>query len=346
VRYPFLTSLLLATAVCASAFNTPAAARIVAIADVHGGFEPFVSILTTAGLIDAQRRWSGGSTVFVQTGDVTDRGAGVRDALDLLMALEKAAPAAGGKVHVLLGNHEVMNLLGDTRDVSAEALNSFGGEAAYRAAFARDGKYGKWLRTKPILQVIDGTVFMHAGINLEFTQEALDELNQRVRREIAEWDQGRRWLEQQNLVKPSSTFQEVLLAARAEIDRVNAIMADKKHLPPETRRGAMLVLPVANIGASGLLHGDGPMWFRGFATWPDEQGEARMAALLKHHQVSRFVTGHSPQASGRINERFGGALFLIDTGMLNGRFYPAGRPSALEITGGTAKPVYLAEGRY
>ena len=62
---------LLAAAATASAWNRPAQSRIVAVADVHGGFEPFVSILTTAGLIDSQRRWSGGNAIFVQTGDIT-----------------------------------------------------------------------------------------------------------------------------------------------------------------------------------------------------------------------------------------------------------------------------------
>ena len=70
---------------------TAAAARIVAIGDIHGSFDNFVAILTKAGLIDANRRWTGGKTVFVHTGDTTDRGPGVKEALDLLMALEKQA---------------------------------------------------------------------------------------------------------------------------------------------------------------------------------------------------------------------------------------------------------------
>lgn len=314
------------------------------MADVHGGLQPFVSILTAAGLIDAQQRWSGGTAVLVQTGDVTDRGAGVYEVLDLLMSLEKQAAAAGGRVHVLLGNHEIMNMVGETRDVSPDILAN-GGDAAYRTAFGREGKYGRWLRTKPILVNLDGTVFMHAGINLDFSTESLDDLNRRARREMTEWDDGRLWLVQQNLVKPSAAFQEVTLAARKEIDRVNAIMDEKKHLSPEVRRGAAVVLPVANIGASSLFNGNGPLWFRGFATWPDDEGAVKMRSLLTQHRVKRFVTGHNPQRSGMINERFGGSLFLIDTGMLNGRFFPAGRPSALEISGTATKPIYIPEAR-
>src|SRR5687768_13000655 len=83
--------------------------RIVAVGDVHGAADSFVAILQTAGLVDANRNWVGGRSVLVQTGDVTDRGAGTKAALDLLMSLEKQASKSGGRVHYLLGNHEVMN---------------------------------------------------------------------------------------------------------------------------------------------------------------------------------------------------------------------------------------------
>ena len=312
--------------------------RVVAIADVHGAYEPFLSILTAAGLIDGNRRWAGGRAVLVQTGDVTDRGAGVREALDLLMALEQQAEDAGGRVHALLGNHEVMNMLGDTRDVSGEALKSFGGETAYRAAFAREGRYGRWLRRRPVILNLDGTVFMHAGIDLNYSTDSIDELNRRARRQIEEFDDGRRWLEDQGLVPPSAPLLAVVQAARAEIERFNAT-GDRPMLD-KARAGARRVLPVANIGASSLLHGEGPLWFRGLATWPDAEGAVRMEALLKHHRVKRFVTGHTVQTGGRISERFNGTLFLIDTGMLNGRFFPAGRPSALEITPAGVKEIY------
>ena len=341
MRRILITLVLAVAALCAAPAGQEAAAeRLVAIADIHGGFEPFVSILTAAKLIDAQRHWIGGKTILVQTGDITDRGPGVREALDLLMTLEKEASAAGGKVHITLGNHEVMNMCGELRDVAPEVLTSFGGEAAYIAAFGRDGRYGKWLRTKPLVTTINGTAFMHAGINLEFSDVSLDELNKRVRREIESWDEGRRQLEESKLIDGSTKFPQVVEAARAEIERLNTLIEAKKQVPPDTPRVAALLLPVANILTSSLFNADGPLWFRGFAGWTDEEGAGRMGALLKHYKLNRFVTGHNPQRNGQITERFGGTLFLIDTGMLDGKFFPGGRPSALEISGGGTKPVY------
>lgn len=294
-----------------------APARIVAVGDVHGGDAAFVAILQRAGVIDASRRWIGGNTVLVQTGDVTDRGDGVRAALDLLMALEREASKAGGKVHMALGNHEVMNMLGDTRDVTPEIFKSFGGERAYRQAMGPKGRYGRWLRSHPAIVKVGDSLFMHAGINPEITTESIDWLNRNVKDQITRWDQAVASLEQAELVRPLAPFMEVVGAAS----------------------GANLSL--ANIGNTHLFHPEGILWFRGYSSWTDEEGAGKMAALLERYQVKRMVTGHTVQANGAIRERFGGGLYLIDTGLLDGRFFPGGRASALEILDTAVKPIYV-----
>jgi hypothetical protein len=99
--------------------------RIVAVGDVHGAYTDFVAILQQTKLIDDHRQWIGGSAVLVQTGDILDRGARVRECLDLLMELERQAAEHGGKVVALLGNHEIMAVLGDLRYVAAGDYQSF-----------------------------------------------------------------------------------------------------------------------------------------------------------------------------------------------------------------------------
>jgi Calcineurin-like phosphoesterase len=190
-----------------AALTQGSAPRIVAIGDVHGAFEPFADILQKAGLIDANREWSGGSTVLVQTGDVFDRGTGVRESLDLLMRLEDEARRAGGRVEALLGNHEVMNLLGDFRDVSPQSYAPFADQrsedrrrrayddyvgiakrrgkttvvqsredwmAAHPAGFVEyvdalgpRGKYGRWLRSRKVVTTVGDSAFMHAGVQAD-----------------------------------------------------------------------------------------------------------------------------------------------------------------------------------
>lgn len=324
--------------------TTQGVQRIVAIGDVHGAADAFVSILTTAGLIDAKKQWIGGRTILVQTGDVTDRGAGTRAALDLLMSLEKQAAKAGGRVHALLGNHEVMNLTGHMRDASPEIFASFGGEAATRHAFGPDGPYGRWLRTHPIIASIDDTIFMHAGISPAESSQSISDLNNRVRRDLDLWDAGIKVLQKRKLVPASPEFMQAVTAARAEIERLNATIPTGK-VPADAREVATALLPIANIGESSLFAAEGPLWFRGYATWTDEEGAPEVAALLKRYRARRIVSGHSPQRDGRINERFGGAIFLIDTGMLGAPFFPAGRPSALVIEGDAPRPLYLPDAK-
>src|SRR5258706_9260253 len=88
--------------------------RVVAIGDIHGDFDAFVGILQRARLVDPRNRWSGNS-ILVQTGDFLDRGPKARAVMDLLMALQRDAPRQSGRVVVLMGNHEAMNIYGDLR---------------------------------------------------------------------------------------------------------------------------------------------------------------------------------------------------------------------------------------
>lgn len=104
--------------------------RVVAIGDIHGEIDGVERILREAGLMDSENNWIGGDTTLVQTGDIVDRGAGVRQVLDLFMHLQTQAPEQGGEVIVLMGNHESINLLGDFQDASAEILASFASEDA------------------------------------------------------------------------------------------------------------------------------------------------------------------------------------------------------------------------
>jgi len=99
--------------------------RIIAIGDIHGSYDGLTTILRRAGLLDERLKWSGGRTILVQTGDYTDRGTDVRKVMDLLMQIEKDAKSAGGQAIVLAGNHEIMNAMGDLRDVTPEICATF-----------------------------------------------------------------------------------------------------------------------------------------------------------------------------------------------------------------------------
>jgi len=99
--------------------------RVVAFGDVHGAYDELVALLRTTGLVGEDLKWTGGTTVAVSLGDLLDRGPDSRRVMDLLMRLQGEAQAAGGRLHVILGNHETMNLLGDLRYLVAEDYAGF-----------------------------------------------------------------------------------------------------------------------------------------------------------------------------------------------------------------------------
>jgi hypothetical protein len=349
--------------------------RIVVVGDIHGAGTNLAQILQAAGLIDAQRKWTGGTARLVQTGDILDRGPEVREAIDLLMRLEGEARRAGGRIDVLFGNHEGMNVLRDYRDVLAgferfadgrseerrrkafethsEIARSAGttldreawmkihppGSIEYADAFGPSGKYGRWIRARrPILQIGD-TIFMHAGLNPERTI-TIDDVNRQVEQEVRNWDELVAALERERLAAPFFTLQEIVDAAQLEIGRIGIAQKTKEPLPDYVTQEFVKRLQfLFNIDKLALVESDGPLWYRGLATLPDDQQPA-IEAMLKRYGARRIVIGHTPQLpGGKIRARFGGLVVLIDTGMLNS-YFKGGQPSALELQDDRMTAIY------
>ncbi|CAD7954608.1 unnamed protein product, partial [Amoebophrya sp. A120] len=102
----------LSSAGAASSTSSPSTTVITSIADVHGDFATTVKALQLANIIDANHDWIAGTQTLVQNGDVVDRGNHAREIYDLLFKLQDQAAAAGGKVVLILGNHEQMRMQG------------------------------------------------------------------------------------------------------------------------------------------------------------------------------------------------------------------------------------------
>jgi hypothetical protein len=85
---------------------------------------------------------------------------------------------------------------------------------------------------------------------------------------------------------------------------------------------------------------------------PEETFAPMLESILKRMNARAVVIGHTPvpsvegkvgQKTARITPRFSGRVVMIDTGMLDGEFYPGGVPSALELRGDVLTAIY--EGR-
>jgi hypothetical protein len=98
--------------------------RVIAFADVHGAYGDLVPLLQKAGIVDRDLHWAAGTAHVVSLGDLFDRGGESRKVIELMMRLQGEATTAGGQLHVVLGNHEAMNLLGDLRYVTREEFAS------------------------------------------------------------------------------------------------------------------------------------------------------------------------------------------------------------------------------
>ncbi len=177
----------------------PGAPRVVAIGDVHGDGAAAWRALRLAGLVDDHQRWIGGRAVLVQTGDVLDRGDDERALLDGLARLQREAAAAGGRVVLLNGNHELMNVQGDFRYVTPGGFAAFADVPAddtvkrlparaqgRAAAFRPGGLYAKQLAERPIVAQVGDSVFVHGGVLPQHVSYGIERLNA----EAAKWLKG------------------------------------------------------------------------------------------------------------------------------------------------------------
>jgi hypothetical protein len=148
-----------------------------AIGDLHADLGRGMEALQLVGLVGPEGHWSGGSSILVQTGDITDRGPDGLQTLEFMERIQKEATAAGGRVIPLMGNHEAMNLMGDWRYVSPADVRSFGSLEARKEAFSSTGKWGQWLRQKGVAAQVGDTVFVHGGISAAFAHLPIEELS-------------------------------------------------------------------------------------------------------------------------------------------------------------------------
>lgn len=310
--------------------------RIVAVGDIHGAYESFVQLLRAAALIDRRDRWIGGRAVLVQTGDVLDRGPDSRKAIDLLRRLERDASRAGGRVIALLGNHEVMRLIGDWRYVS---------EGEYRA-FERSDSAALRQRALDVVAAealerarSERRSFDEGAFREEFVKRTpLGSLEMRFAFENT-GDYGR-WVRQRPTLAKVNGLLFLHGGLTAEVAALgcpginDAIHKELMSLP----------VPPERLSALMATSETGPLWYRGLAVEPEGSVAPEVDATLRHLDARGLVIGHTTVLPGRVATRLGGKVLQIDAGMVAGQFYPGGVPVALEIRGDTLTAISL-EGR-
>lgn len=324
IRRLLLMALMMLTAIPAPAQTVPA--RIVAVGDLHGDFSAWIDIARDAKLVDPANHWIGGKTVLVQTGDMVDRGADSLKIIRHLMQLDGEAKRAGGRVIVLMGNHEAMQVIGDYRYVTAGEYAAFAdhqSKARRDAAFTANAKVivdyyrvkdpslspkairAMWIADTPLGKVEHNTAWAPAG-------------------ELGRW--------------------VATLPAVAKVGDtlfVHGGISAKYALVPldEINRRARAAIVADDSSDDAIINDQmGPLWYRGLVLRGGDDGipaagrptiDNELASALAGQGAKRMVIGHTPRLAG-VGILHNGTLVQIDTGI--SRYYH-GALGWLEILG-------------
>lgn len=311
--------------------------RIVAVGDLHGDYAAWIDIARAAGLIDASGHWTGGRTTLVQLGDILDREPDSLKIVRSLQQLQKEAPRANGRVVVVVGNHEAMNLLGDFRYTTPGELAAFAGPDS---ASIRDRVYDQ---NRSAIEAA-----AHAS-NPALTPQQI--------RDAWMADHPLGWVEHKIAWSPSgelgrwATRNPAVVKIDSTLFVHGGLSAEYARLPiDEINRRVAAAMAAGDDGPTTILYDPlGPLWYRGLVMRDGDAEEARtkevpphpamtadqeLDAVLSAYGAKRLVIGHTPDLKG-IEFLGNGRLARIDSG--NSRAY-GGPLTWLEIVGSKMTP--------
>lgn len=166
--------------------------KIIAFGDIHGDLKAFKSCLRKSNLINIQDRWIGGKTHVVQVGDILDRKPRSEDTNDedsefiiisFILKLQIESYLSGGGYHPIIGNHELMNIMGIFDYVSNMGLRHFGTFEGRKNYFKQGGEFCKYLACgwNPVIK-INNALFCHGGISkLIASKYSIKQINEIMR---------------------------------------------------------------------------------------------------------------------------------------------------------------------
>ena len=313
--------------------------RIVAVGDLHGAYKYFVEILKGTDLVDEELNWIGGKAHLVQIGDVLDRGNKPKDIFDLAIKLEKQAEAVGGKVHMMIGNHEEMNLANTAFD---------------REGFITPQQFVQFLpenyklkQEKKFMRKAGSKSSENSTSNGNFSEE----WKEIIEKSIGNARSTGRILYMKNL---NELYGDWIIENNVII-RINDIIfvhggiserfsqwplkeineTYRKELD-DLRKAVLNNQPPKILGYDRQLYNEpnGPLWYRALASEEDFQDD--VVRILNNLGANHIIIAHTPQTSVGEAEmkKYDGKVWIIDTGIAD--YYRAigGHVSALIIDHG------------
>jgi len=276
--------------------------RVVAIGDLHGDYARYIEVMQSAGLINKSGKWSGADTHFVQTGDITDRGADSRKIIDHLVKLSKQAKKKGGYVHLLIGNHETMNVIGDLRYVSPGEYAAFATKNSARLQTMQWDRQVEWMRANnPDFETMDLEAFRK------------------------EWEQQvpLGWVEHRQAWSLNGKYGK-WVSGNAVAVQVNdtiflhgGISAKYCKFSLQSLTEQVMAAMELNDPSVVTAMNDplGPVWYRGLAQEKEEDIFSQtLDNILDRYGARRIVIGHTP-TGGVVWPRFDQRVVANDSGI-------------------------------
>ena len=276
--------------------------RVVAFSDLHGDYEQYLNVMTSAGLINKKGKWSGGKTHLVQTGDITDRGADSRKIIDHLVRLSTQAKRKGGYIHMLIGNHEAMNVIGDLRYVS---------EGEYSAFTTRNSQRLQDMQWQAQLE------WMRANL-LTFEELDLDVYRMEWQKTIPLG-----WVEHRQAWSLAGDYGSWVKDNRVAIKINDTIFLhggisskyckfSLQSLTEQVQAAMKIFDPQVDSIVDDPL---GPLWYRGLAIEDETEAFSNVLDLiLQRYDANRIVIGHTP-TGGVVWPRFDQRVVANDSGI-------------------------------
>ena len=307
--------------------------RVVVIGDLHGDYDNFVKILKGTGIVDQELHWAAEKTHLVQTGDIMDRYNYAKKILDLLMRLEKEAEVAGGMVHVLLGNHEEINLTGAVFNSNSDSitLDQF---ISFLPDSYRKQQEDSLRKKITKLRVQGRRISEKQTIDAFWNSQIKDPSAQRLYVSNLNKEYGP-WLHRLNV---AIKINDVIFVHGGISEKYSQWglreINDRYRMElTDICRALRNSAPPRIFQPSIVYRGDSPLWYRELATVPEADLQEEVDAILANLGAKTMIIAHTPTIPRTQSDmrRFGGKVWIVDTGI--SRVY-RGKATALIIQNG------------
>jgi hypothetical protein len=318
--------------------------KFVAIGDLNAADDVLVDILRGTKLINRDNHWIGGKAHLVQIGDIWNRGPGAKKITELLLQLQPEAEATGGKISIILGNHEVMTALGVEAYCTTEEYLAFASLEAQerwpKRVHKAMMKIYRSTKKGEIVPPLAPRVEQWKMENVPGKPEMRRALSHygRLGRAMRKWPVA--------LLEDGLVFTHAALTPTWAEKGIDALNQEARQL------WATKPNHVVDLPRDSMFRDDaGPLWDRSFAMEEGATIKKQVETSLKLLQAQRMIIGHTKTSSvpggqlGRISMRFKGKVICIDVGLTSGEETPrvallVERGRGFEWSSGIIRPLW------